>query len=88
MNMRGNARFALTVEPGNSELRTRARRIDEIRAKNIPTVPGTMAEERVTNPCLRADDPALPQLADTVGDPVATFAEICHRKDISDGKVS
>jgi hydroxyacylglutathione hydrolase len=77
-----NARFALTVEPGNPELRARARRIDDMRAKNIPTVPGTMAEELLTNPFLRADHPALQQLAGTVGDPVATFAEIRHRKDI------
>jgi hydroxyacylglutathione hydrolase len=77
-----NARFALTVEPDNSELRARARRIDDMRAKNIPTVPGTMAEELMTNPFLRADHPALQQLAGTVGDPVATFAEIRHRKDI------
>jgi len=77
-----NARFALSVDPGNAALKARAQRIDELRAQNLPTVPGTLAEELLTNPFLRADHPALQQLAGAVGDPVATFAAIRHRKDI------
>jgi hydroxyacylglutathione hydrolase len=76
-----NARFALTVDPGNADLRARAQRVDEMRARNVPTVPGTIGEELLTNPFLRADQKPLQELAGTVGDPVATLAEIRHRKD-------
>ena len=48
-----------------------------------PTVPGTLAEELLTNPFLRADLPrAASRPAGAVGDPVATLAEIRHRKDM------
>lgn len=77
-----NARFALSVDPENNELRARAKRVDEMRAKNLSTIPGTMAEELLTNPFLRADQRSLQEIAGTVGDPVATFAEIRHRKDV------
>jgi hydroxyacylglutathione hydrolase len=77
-----NARFALTVDPGNADLRARARRVDELRIKNLPTVPGTIGEELLTNPFLRADQPDLQQAVGTPGDAVATFAEIRHRKDV------
>jgi hydroxyacylglutathione hydrolase len=77
-----NARFALSVDPGNENLRARAKRVDEMRAKNLSTIPGTMGEEILTNPFLRADQRALQEVAGTIGDPVATFAEIRHRKDV------
>ena len=77
-----NARFALTVEPENGALKARANEVDEMRAKGLATVPSTMAQERATNPFLRADIETVKQavgLAD--GDPVAVFAEIRRRKD-------
>jgi hydroxyacylglutathione hydrolase len=77
-----NARFALTVEPRNEALAARARRVDELRQRNQPTVPATMAEELATNPFLRADQPALQVAMGASGDPVATFAEIRRRKDV------
>jgi hydroxyacylglutathione hydrolase len=76
-----NARFALTVDPGNADLKARARRIDELRADGRPTVPGTIGEELATNPFLRADRKPLQEVAGTIGDPVATFAAIRQRKD-------
>jgi hydroxyacylglutathione hydrolase len=78
-----NARFALTVDPENAALRQRSREIDEARAAGRPTVPATLAEERRTNPFLRADDPGLQHAVGMAGaDPVAVFAEIRHRKDV------
>jgi hydroxyacylglutathione hydrolase len=77
-----NARFAVTVEPGNESLLARSRRVDELRSRNQPTVPATMGEELATNPFLRADQPALQAAMGAVGDPVATFAEIRRRKDV------
>jgi hydroxyacylglutathione hydrolase len=51
-----NARFALTVEPENAALRTRAEEAKAQRAAGRPTVPTTLAEEKAANPFLRAGD--------------------------------
>jgi hydroxyacylglutathione hydrolase len=78
-----NAAFALTVEPGNPALQARAEEIRALRAAGKPTVPSTMAEERATNPFLRADDEGLKRAAGLAGrDEVAVFAEIRRRKDM------
>lgn len=50
-----NARFAVTVEPGNTALIQRAVAIDAARARGEPTVPSTIGLERATNPFVRAD---------------------------------
>lgn len=77
-----NARFALSVEPGNEQLQTRAREIDELRAAGKPTVPSTLALEKATNPFLR---PTSENLQETIGlkgaEPVEVFAETRRRKD-------
>ena len=51
-----NARFALTVEPGNAALKARAEEVREQRKAGHPTVPTTLDQERATNPFLRAKD--------------------------------
>lgn len=77
-----NARFAVTVEPDNAALIARAAAIDEARAKNQPTVPSTLGEERATNPFLRADTASLAAGVGLAGaDPVTVFAEVRKRKD-------
>ncbi len=77
-----NARFALTVEPGNRALVERAKAVDAMRSQGRPTVPATLGEEVATNPFLRADRPELQEAAGLVGrDPVEVFGEIRHRKD-------
>lgn len=48
-----NLRFAAHVEPGNAAVRAKAERVAEQRAKNEPTVPSTLADERATNPFMR-----------------------------------
>ena len=77
-----NARFARSIDPDNAALKKRAASIDRLRAKDTPTVPSTLGEERATNPFLRADDPDF-QAALGLGtdDPVAVFAETRSRKD-------
>lgn len=78
-----NARFAVSVDPANADLKARAAKIDDLRAQGIPTVPSGLGEEKRTNPFLRADDPAMAKAVGLVGaDPVAVFAEIRHRKDV------
>lgn len=77
-----NARFALTVEPGNAALKARAEAIAKRRARGLPTVPSTLAEERATNPFLRPDSPDLRHtLHLEAADAVAVFAETRARKD-------
>jgi hydroxyacylglutathione hydrolase len=49
-----NLRFALAVEPGNAALSLRLARDQARRERGLPTVPSTIAEERATNPFLRA----------------------------------
>lgn len=48
-------------------------RIARARASGLPTVPSTLAEERATNPFLRASDPAMKK---TLGLGDATDAEV------------
>jgi hydroxyacylglutathione hydrolase len=54
-----NLRFALAVEPGNASLRERHSREQGKRDRGLPTVPSSIAEERATNPFLRAGEPAV-----------------------------
>lgn len=77
-----NARFALTIEPGNSALRARADAVFAATKAGTPTVPSLLADELETNPFLRA---GLPEMKEALGmqgeDDVAVFAEIRTRKD-------
>lgn len=78
-----NARFALTVEPANPDLKARAAWVDRMRAEGKATVPGTMGDERKTNPFLRADVPAVAAAVGLAGaEPVKVFAEVRRRKDV------
>ncbi|MEZ5887023.1 MAG: hydroxyacylglutathione hydrolase [Paracoccaceae bacterium] len=51
-----NIRFALSVDPDNAALQARAARVSALRARGEATVPTTLAEEKATNPFLRAAD--------------------------------
>lgn len=77
-----NARFALTVDPDNEDLRRRANQIDEMRARGEPTVPTSIGVERRTNPFLRPDSESLRQcLGMSHASDIAVFAEVRSRKD-------
>ena len=77
-----NARFALSVDGENAALLARSERIDAARARNEPTVPSLLGEEKETNPFLRADDGVLAARVGLAGgDPVSVFAEVRARKD-------
>jgi hydroxyacylglutathione hydrolase len=54
-----NIRFALAVEPDNAALWDREKREQAKRDRGEPTLPSTIAEERLTNPFLRAPIPAV-----------------------------
>ncbi len=77
-----NARFALTIEPDNAALQARARDIEVKRARNEPTVPASIGEEKETNPFLRAHLHEVKALLNMESSPDAeVFAEIRRRKD-------
>lgn len=54
-----NLPFALACEPDNPDIQRRIAETRELRAKNLPTVPFTIALEKATNPYLRCSSPAL-----------------------------
>ena len=53
-----NARFAAHAEPGNRDIAERLEKVAALRAKGTITLPTTVAEERRTNPFLRASSVA------------------------------
>ncbi|WP_238120436.1 MULTISPECIES: hydroxyacylglutathione hydrolase [unclassified Xanthobacter] len=81
-----NARFALSVDPDNAELKTMFARAEVARARGEPTIPSLMADERAANPFLRADDPALAAHLGLAGaDPADVFAALRARKNTFKG---
>ena len=78
-----NARFALSVDPDNEALRSRAREIERLRAAGEPTVPTTVALEKATNPFLRAAEPAFKHALGMPGaSDVEAFARARALKDV------
>lgn len=54
-----NLRFAASIEPGNGAVAAKAQRVAAQRARNEPTVPSTIADERATNPFMRCEVPEI-----------------------------
>ncbi|GGX53747.1 hydroxyacylglutathione hydrolase [Tateyamaria omphalii] len=77
-----NGKFALTIDPENTELISRLREVADKRASDIPTVPSLLSEELATNPFLRAHDPAIQTHLGMEGaNATDVFKEIRTRKD-------
>ena len=77
-----NAKFALTIDPDNTDLISRGEAIASARAAGLPTVPSTLALELATNPFLRASDPDIrTRLGMPTAENAQVFAEIRARKD-------
>lgn len=77
-----NARFAVTVDPGNEQLKARAGRIEGMREEGKATLPTTIADELATNPFLRWNAPGIrATLGMEDASEEAVFAEIRRRKD-------
>ena len=76
-----NLKFARAVEPGNADLLHYTRHCEELRARQAPTLPSSMAQELAINPFLRTRVPAVKQAAGAFNgaspdDEVAVFAAI------------
>jgi hydroxyacylglutathione hydrolase len=79
-----NAKFALTVEPGNEVLKRRAEEVAALRAQKKATLPTTIGAELAANPFLRPQSReirtvlAMPHASDA-----AVFSELRERKNRS-----
>ena len=81
-----NLRFAMTVEPGNSEIVNYARQTGALRAANQPTLPSTIGLEKRVNPFLRSRLDNIRSMAEShageaLPTPVAVFAAVRSWKD-------
>lgn len=62
-----NLRFALSVDPENTDLHERTKAVQKLREEGLPTLPTTIADEWKTNPFLRVDAPAIRAAAQQAG---------------------
>lgn len=77
-----NARFALSVEPGNRALQQRAAEVSQLRQQGKMTCPTTIGEELKTNPFLRTDSQEIrSHLGMASASDAEVFAELRRRKD-------
>lgn len=77
-----NGRFALSVEEDNEVLQEKVRRVEQLRAENLPTVPSTIAEERATNPFFRQHSLTIQNSLNSVGESdVDVFRKLRQLKD-------
>jgi hydroxyacylglutathione hydrolase len=77
-----NARFALTIEPGNEALQKRAKAVEALRARGSFTLPVKLGDELAQNPFLRPDSHEIQERLGRVGQSLATiFADIRRLKD-------
>ncbi len=59
-----NLKFAQLVEPENSDIQKRLEEVSTLRQQNLPTVPSTLALEKLTNPFLRCTFPSVKKSAE------------------------
>jgi hydroxyacylglutathione hydrolase len=76
-----NLAFALTLEPNNEELHRYNEKVKTLRAKNLPSIPSTMAQEKAINPFLRCTNQTIRKNAEqyaqkTLSEPVDVFTVI------------
>lgn len=81
-----NLCFARAVEPDNNDIVARVEHCTQLRKNNLPTVPGTLGEEKKTNPFLRVNIPEVINAAEnyaghTLSNKVDIFASIRKWKD-------
>ncbi|MBD2136672.1 hydroxyacylglutathione hydrolase [Anabaena sp. FACHB-1237] len=75
-----NLKFAVTVDSENADLQKRFEEVKIQREKLNPTVPSLLGVEKLTNPFLRWEEPAL-QASAKSNDPIQTFTRIRGMKD-------
>ncbi len=77
-----NGKFALTLEPNNSQLLQRMEQVKQLRTNQQSTVPSTLEQELATNPFLRENSSAIQQSINMTGQTnVEIFSKIRQLKD-------
>lgn len=77
-----NGKFALTLEPNNSQLLQRMEQVKQLRTNQQATVPSTLEQELATNPFLRENSSAIQQSINMTGQTnVEIFSKIRQLKD-------
>jgi len=76
-----NVRFARAVEPGNAALSELEVRVQRLREQDLPTLPSTIGQEKVTNPFVRVHEPSVISAANryagkTLSDPASVLGAI------------
>ncbi len=74
-----NLKFALTVDSENVDLQERYRAVQQARNVGLATIPSLLGTEKLTNPFLRWDQPAL-QATAKINEPVGVFGRIREMK--------
>ncbi len=79
-----NIEFAMEVEPDNINIQEFYAECSRLRAIELPTVPSTIAQEKITNPFLRCDNKELRKSinADSSESEKEIFANLRQWKDI------
>ncbi len=77
-----NAHFALSVDPDNAALKHYNATILRLRAKNQPTIPTTLAQEKACNPFLRPESITIRQTLNMPeSENIEVFARLRQMKD-------
>jgi hydroxyacylglutathione hydrolase len=81
-----NLQFALTLEPQNTKIQAKLQWAQDQRAKKIPTIPSTVAEEKEINPFVRVNNSELQanvkkQFPEITLDAVSVLEKTRHLKD-------
>ena len=76
-----NLEFAAYLEPNNRQIAERLKKVKALRNQDKPTIPSTLAEEKMTNPFLRVMEKSLQQAVGMEkAEPEAVFAAIREKK--------
>ena len=76
-----NIHFAQNVEPHNKALKNRRILVEDLRHRDLPSLPISMGEERKTNPFLRCEEPEVIDSVQkyakiSLNDPISVFAHL------------
>jgi hydroxyacylglutathione hydrolase len=77
----GNLKYGNHVEPENKDILAKIEWSKTKRDANEPTVPSTIAEEKLINPFMRVNCESVQKFANAVGNPIETMTYIRKIKD-------
>lgn len=75
-----NLKFGLHVEPENEAIQNKLDWAHNQRANNLPTIPSTIKDEKLTNPFMRVHEPSVMKHAQQT-DPIQTMSYLRREKD-------